>query len=319
MQLALFLPPQPTEMWTLAAQLGVTDAVSSLPRGRDGTSPTWDYFSLLHMRQRFADAGLHLSVIESWPPMDRVRLGLPGREEELDHICELITNMGALGIHVWCYNFMAVFGWLRTSTTIRTRGGALVSGYDHSFMEHAPLTEAGIVSEEQLWDGFAYFLERVLPVAEKSGVHLALHPDDPPLSPIRGVARIFSNVDAFKRAVEMVPSEYNGITFCQGNFAAMGANIPEAIRYFGERGKIHFVHFRDVRGTATHFAETFHDDGQTNMVEAMRCYQEIGFQGPIRPDHVPTMEGDANDTPGYTTRGRLYAIGYMRGLIDSLR
>jgi mannonate dehydratase len=319
MQLALFLPPQPTEMWTLAAQLGVTDAVSSLPRERDGTTSTWDYFSLLHMRQRFADAGLRLSVIESWPPMDRVRLGLPGREEELDHICELITNMGALGIRVWCYNFMAAFGWLRTSTTIRTRGGALVSGYDHSFMEHAPLTEAGIVSEEQLWDGFAYFLERVLPIAEKAGVHLALHPDDPPLSPIRGVARIFSNVDAFKRAVEMVPSEYNGITFCQGNFAAMGANIPEAIRYFGERGKIHFVHFRDVRGTASHFAETFHDDGQTNMVEAMRCYQEIGFQGPIRPDHVPTMEGDANDTPGYTTRGRLYAIGYMRGLIDSLR
>jgi mannonate dehydratase len=117
----------------------------------------------------------------------------------------------------------------------------------------------------------------------------------------------------------MVPSEYNGITFCQGNFAAMGANIPETIRYFGERGKIHFVHFRDVRGTAAHFVETLHDDGQTNMVEAMRCYQEIGFQGPIRPDHVPTMEGDANDTPGYTTRGRLYAIGYMRGLIDSLR
>lgn len=318
MRLALFLPPQPTEMWPLAAQLGVSDAVCSLPRGRDGTSPLWDYLSLLHMKQRLADAGLNLSVIESSPPMDRVRLGLPGREEELDHICELLTNMGAVGIHVWCYNFMAVFGWLRTSTSIRTRGGALVSGYDHSLMERAPLTAAGTVSEEQLWDSFAYFLERVLPIAEKAGVRLALHPDDPPLSPIRGVARIFTNVDAFKRAMEIVPSDYNGITFCQGNFAAMGADIPNNIRYFGTRGKIHFVHFRDIRGTASRFVETFHDDGQTNMVEAMRCYREIGFEGPMRPDHVPTMEGDANDTPGYTTRGRLYAIGYMRGLMDSL-
>lgn len=319
MRLALFLPPEPTEMWRLATQMGVTDAVGSLPRARDGVTPLWDYLSLLHMKQRFADAALNLSVIESSPPMDRVRLGLPGREEELDHICELLTNMGALGIHVWCYNFMAVFGWLRTSTTIRTRGGALVSGYDHTFMENAPLTEAGIVSEEQLWDSFAYFLERVLPVAEKAGVRLALHPDDPPLSPIRGVARIFRSVEAFKRAIDMIPSDYNGITFCQGNFAAMGANIPEAIRYFGGRDKIYFVHFRDVSGTAAHFVETFHDDGPTDMLQAMRCYHEIGFDGPIRPDHVPTMEGDANDTPGYTTRGRLYAIGYMRGLMDSLR
>jgi mannonate dehydratase len=319
MRLALFLPPEPNELWRLAAQLGVTDAVTGLPRNRAGSGPALDFLSLLHMKQRFADAGLAVSVIESSPPMDRIKLGLPGRDEEIEHICEMLTNMGAVGIPVWCYNFMAVFGWMRTSTAIPTRGGALVTGYDHELMRAAPLTEAGTVSAEKLWDNYTYFLERVVPVAEQARVRLALHPDDPPISPIRGIARIIINVDAFKRALEMVPSDYNGITFCQGSFSTMGADIPAAIRYFGERRKIHFAHFRDIRGTASRFVETFHDDGQTNMAEAMRCYQEIGFDGPMRPDHVPTMEGDANDTPAYTTRGRLYAIGYMRGLLEGLQ
>jgi mannonate dehydratase len=319
MQLALFLPPEQNELWKLAVQLGVTDAVTSLPHNRPGSAPTWDFLPLLHMKQRFADAGLTVSVIESSPPMDRIKLGLPGRDEEIDHICEMLTNMGAVGIPVWCYNFMAVFGWMRTSTTIPTRGGALVTGYDHELMRAAPLTYAGTVSAEKLWDNYAYFLERIVPVAERAQVRLALHPDDPPISPIRGIARIFINVEAFTRALEMIPSDYNGITFCQGSFATMGADIPAAIRYFGQRQKIHFVHFRDIRGTALRFVETFHDDGQTNMAEAMRCYQEIGFTGPMRPDHVPTMEGDANDTPAYTTRGRLYAIGYMRGLMEGLQ
>jgi mannonate dehydratase len=186
-------------------------------------------------------------------------------------------------------------------------------------MAGAPLTEAGIVGEEQLWDAFAYFLEQVIPVAERAGVKLALHPDDPPLSPIRGVSRIFRGVDAFRRAIEMRPSPCNGITFCQGNFKAMGADIPTAIRQFSQLGAMHFVHFRDVRGTAERFVETFHDDGPTDMLAAMRTYQEVGFDGVMRPDHVPTLEGDANDTPGYTTRGRLYAIGYMRGLQEAAR
>ncbi|TMD59805.1 MAG: TIM barrel protein [Chloroflexi bacterium] len=317
MRLAMFLPPQPNEMWRLATQLGVTDAVSALPRLLPAGPPMWDFSSFLLMKQRFADAGLTLSVIENWPPMDCIRLGLPGRDEEIEHICEMLTNMGAVGIGVWCYNFMAVFGWLRTSTSTLARGGALVTSYDHSLMREAPLTEFGTVSEEQLWDNFAYFLERVVPVAERARVKLALHPDDPPISPIRGIARIITSVDALKRAIELVPSEWNGLTFCQGSIATMGADIPTAIRYFGERQKIHFVHFRDIRGTASRFVETFQDDGPTDMLEAMRCYQGIGFDGPIRPDHVPTLEGDDNITPGYTTRGRLYAVGYMRGLMEA--
>ncbi len=319
MRLAMFLPTQPTEMWRLAVQLGVTDAVTGLPQQLPGGAFVWDFLPLLHLKQRFADAGLTLSVIESTPPMNLIRLGLPGRDEAIEQICQLLTNMGAVGIRVWCYNFMAVFGWFRTSTTTLARGGALVTSYDHELMRDAPLTEFGTISEERLWDNFAYFLERVVPVAEQARVKLALHPDDPPISPIRGIARIFTSVEALQRAVELVPSEYNGITFCQGTIATMGADIPAAIRFFGQRQKIHFVHFRDIRGTATRFVETFHDNGQTDMLEAMRCYQEIDFNGPMRPDHVPALEGDDNITPGYTTRGRLYAIGYMRGLMEAVQ
>ena len=316
MKFAFFLQPEPNEMWQVAAQLGVTEAVASLPRARSGGLAPWDFLPLLHMKQRFANVGLNVAVIESAPPMDSIKLGLPGRDEEIDHVCELLTNMGAVGIPVWCYNFMAVFGWLRTSTSTPSRGGALVTSYDHELMAQAPLTEAGVVSEEQLWDNFAYFLERVVPVAERAGVKLALHPDDPPISPIRGVSRIFTNVEAFKRAMALVPSPYNGLTFCQGSFSTMGANIPATIRAL--KDYIQFVHFRDIRGTARRFVETFHDDGPTNMLEAMRCYHEIGFDGVMRPDHVPTLAGDANDTPGYTTRGRIYALGYMRGLAEAL-
>jgi mannonate dehydratase len=316
MRFALFLPTEPNEMWKLAVQLGVTEAVTGIPHERPGGRWSWDFLPLLHMKQRFADIGLGVAVIESTPPMNCVKLGLPGRDEEIAHVCELLTNMGAVGIPVWCYNFMAVFGWLRTSQSTVARGGALVTSYDHELMAKAPLTEAGVVSEEQLWDNFAYFLERVVPVAEQAGVKLALHPDDPPISPIRGVGRIFTSVEAFQRAIALVPSAYNGLTFCQGSFATMGVDIPTAIHTLREH--IHFVHFRDIRGTASRFVETFHDNGPTDMLAAMRCYQEIGFSGVMRPDHVPTLEGDANDTPGYTTRGRIYAIGYMRGLAEAL-
>lgn len=313
MRFAFYLPQQPNELWRLAAQLGVSDAVTGPPHDLEQAS------AFAQLKQRFATAGLNLSVIEGWPPMDRVRLGLPGRDEEMEQLSQMVSAMGAAGISIWCYNFMAVFNWLRTSTAIPERGGALVTGYDHALMEQAPLTEYGEISEERLWDNYAYFLERIVPVAERAGVKLALHPDDPPISPIRGVARIFRSAAAFKRALELVPSAAHGITLCQGSFATMGEPIPETIRYFGERGKIHFVHFRDVRGTARSFVETFHDNGQTDMLKAMRCYREIGFEGPMRPDHVPTLEGDSNDTPGYTTRGRIYAIGYMRGLLEATR
>jgi mannonate dehydratase len=227
--------------------------------------------------------------------------------------------MGRLGIPVWCYNWMPVVGWVRTTLSARGRGGAIVSAYDHAQMVSAPPTWAGTVEAETLWTNLRWFLERVCPVAEEAGVTLALHPDDPPLSPLRGIGRIMRSLDAFQRVIDMADSPYNGITLCQGNFALMTGDLPAAIRHFGRQNKIFFVHMRDVHGTPDKFVETFHDDGPTDMLAAMRGYHALGFAGPMRPDHVPTLAGDANDPPGYTTRGRLYAIGYMRGLREAVR
>ena len=318
-QLAEVFPPYPSPVWTIAKQVGINYAVTGVPDSPDGPPP-WDYMHLLRLKQRFSDAGLDLKVIESAPAsiMEPVKLGLPNREERIERFCELITNMGKVGIPVMCYNWMAGFGWMRTSMTIPARGGALVTGYDHSLMQDAPPTEYGTITEEALWDNMTDFLRRVVPVAEQAKVKLAVHPDDPPISPIRGIGRILTNPDAFQRVIDTVPSPYNGITFCQGNFSAMQADVPAEIRRFGKQGQIHFVHFRDVRGGPAKFEETFHDEGQTDMFATMRAYQEIGFEGPMRPDHVPTMAGEDNSHPGYEVLGRLFAIGYIKGLIEGV-
>jgi mannonate dehydratase len=249
--------------------------------------------------------------------MDALRLGQPGREEELEAVSTLIRNMGALGIRVWCYNWMPVFGWLRTSLAESARGGAAVSGCDYSRLANWPLTSAGVVDSETLWASLEWFLERVCPVAEEAGVTLAMHPDDPPITPIGGIARIMSSVASFERLLELSPSSANALTFCQGNFTLMTDDVPSLIRRFGSR--IAFVHFRDVRGTPERFVETFHDDGQTDMFACMRAYRDIDFRGVIRVDHVPTLEGDAASVAGYSHQGRLHAIGYMTGLREAVQ
>lgn len=316
--IAEYLPWEPTPLWKLAVQAGATHAVGSFRS--TGTMPDrpWELAHLRGLKERCERAGLELSVMECSPPMQKIRLGLTGREEELDLFCEMLRNMGELGIPVICYNFMAVFGWMRTRTAIPARGGALVTGYFHEDVKNLPMTEYGEVSEERLWENFAYFLRSVVPVAEKANVRLALHPDDPPLSPIRGIGRIFRSVDAFQRALDLVPSPNNGITMCQGNFTLMTDDLPGVIRDFGRQERIHFVHFRDVRGTPDQFVETFHEAGKTDMLACMRAYKDIGFTGVLRPDHVPTMEGDSNDDPCYSSVGRLLAIGYIMGLQEAV-
>ena len=320
MKIALALGPQAGPVWTLAKQCGVDYVVGGInlhpvPNASKEQQP-YSYMSLARVKAAYEDGGFKLEVIESRPPMEKVKLGLPGRDEEIDVVCELIRNMGALGIPVWCPAWMPVLSVIRTSRTIPSRGGAQVSGYDHKYMRNAPLTEHGVITEEQQWDNLKYFLERVVPVAEEANVKLAMHPDDPPLSPIRGVARIMSSVENYQKLIELVPSPVNGIALCQGNFTLMTDNLPDVIRHFGQQGKIFFVHFRDVRGTAEKFAETFHDDGQTDMAACVRAYREIGYEGVCRPDHYPQM-GDAGlrDEHGLA---RLFAIGYLKGLLEAV-
>jgi mannonate dehydratase len=318
-EILLERPPHP--FWTVLRQLGIEHAVGILPRHFSdwresaGDQP-WDYVPLAHYRDEVEAAGMRLAAVEDNPPMDRLRLGLPGRDEELEAVLTLIRNMGRLGIPVWCYNWMPVVGWLRTTLSARGRGGAIVSAYDHERMASAPPTWAGTVEAEQLWESLRWFLERACPVAEEAGVTLALHPDDPPLSPIRGIARIMSSVDAFERLVELNPSPANALTLCQGNFALMTDDLPGTIRRLGSR--IAFAHFRDVRGTPERFVETFHDDGPTDMLGCMRAYRDVGFTGVLRSDHVPTIEGDQAAVAGYSHNARLHAIGYLAGLNAAL-
>jgi mannonate dehydratase len=319
-ELAEMLPPTPSPLWTLARQMGLEYAVGGLPFDdpQNGTDKPWDYLPLLRTKQRYQSAGFKLAVIESRPPYNKVKRGLPGRDEEIDGICTLIENMGKLGIAVWCYEWMTDFNWLRTNTSTPARGGSIVTSFDASLLRDAPPTESGPISEEELWANLEYFLKRVVPVAEKANVKLAMHPDDPPLSPIRGVARIMRSVDHYQRLLDLVPSPANGITLCQGNFALMANDLPSVIRKFCNQKKVFFVHFRDVRGTPEKFTETWHDEGQTDLVECMRAYRDVGFEGVLRPDHVPTVEGDLNDRPGYSAYGRLYAIGYIRGIREAV-
>lgn len=306
-----------TVLWDQVKQIGVNHVVTSMPAAH-GDEKGWDYMPMLRMKNAFDDAGLSASVIESAPPMHKIKLGTEGREEEFDNVCTFVSNMGRVGIKTWCYNWMAILNWLRTSSTIPTRGGAVVTGYDHEMMKSAPLTEAGEVPESLLWETLHEFLERVVPVAEEAGVEMAMHPDDPPLSPIRGIGRIMRTVDNFQKLVDLVPSSSNGITFCQGNFALMTDDQPAAIRDFGKQGKIFFVHFRDVKGHKEKYQETFHDDGPTDMMECLRAYRDIDFNGVLRPDHVPTLSGDSNDNPGYSAIARLFAVGYIKGLREAV-
>jgi mannonate dehydratase len=313
-RLSLILPPEPDERWHLARQMGVDSAVIHPLEIGDGKTD-WNYDELNGLHNWLAEVGIDFSVLEGSVPLtDRIRLGKPGRDEDIETFKRFLRDCGEVGIPVVCYDWMAGIRWARTDLHVESRGGSYVTGYDDDKMVGGPEMDYTSITRDQLWEAIEYFLQAVVPVAEEAGVKLALHPDDPPRDSVRGVPRVANSVDAYDRILDVYDSEYNGVTFCQGNFAAMGVDVPEAIRHFGE--KINFVHFRDVEGDADRFVETWHDDGPTDMQAAMDAYREVGFDGPMRPDHVPTMAGEDNSNPGYHTRARLFAIGYMRGLLE---
>ena len=316
LEIAEFIAPTPSPLWKLAKQAGVDLAVGGLPF--DGLRPgegLCDLAPLTRMKAAYQAGGFDLSVIEARPPLNKAKRGLPGRDAEIATVCTLIENMGKLGVPVWCYEWMTDFNWVRTNMATPSRGGSVVTSFDLRDVP-ADLTKEPPISEDALWANLEYFLQKVLPVAEKAGVKLSMHPDDPPLSPIRGVGRIMRSVANYQRLIELADSPFNTITLCQGNFTLMTDDLPGVIRKFGK--KISFVHFRDVRGVPEKFEETWHDAGKTDMLACMRAYRDIGFDGVLRPDHVPTVEGDSNENAGYSSFGRLYAIGYIRGLREAV-
>ncbi len=318
-KLALILGPGETARFRLARQMGVNHAIVGVEGALSKVRPDQYVDTLAKIKAEFEAAGLGIAGVESHPvPAEKIKLGLPGRDEEIENYRAAIEALGKVGIPMVCYNFMAGLGWYRTNVNVQERGGALSSEFDNRDADRQGLTEWGEVSEEKIWQNMEHFLRAVIPVAEKAGVKMALHPDDPPISPLRGIGRILTSAANYRRVLNIVPSPVNGITFCQANFKLMGEDIQALAREWCHQKKIFFVHFRDVDGRREHFRETFHDNGPTDMARMLQVYQQSGFDGPMRPDHAPTMEGESNDHPGYAILGKIFAIGYMKGIMAGL-
>ena len=312
------------EVLRVLAALGVNHVCSSLPSEK--FDENWSVDGLIKLRERVESFGIRLGAVplplsshyitKSENP--NIMLGKsPERDREIDNICQMIRNCAKAGIPMVKYN-LTILGVVRTGTS-PGRGGAHYSTfvYDQAKQE-PPLTEAGPVSEELMWERITYFLRRVVPVAGEYKIKLACHPHDPAMPRdrgFRGVHRALGSVEGLKRFIEIMPSPYHGLNFCQGTVSEMLRNpreeIHDVIRYFGSRKKIFNVHFRNIRGGFLNFQETFPDDGDVNMLQAIRTYKEIGFDGMLMPDHVPKIDEDTNSHQAFA-----YAFGYIQALIQ---
>jgi len=306
------------------AAFGVEHICSTLPSTR--FDEHWSVEGLSQLRERVESHGIKLDMVPlplSSNYITRVEnpnimLGkVPERDREIENICQMIRNAAKAGIPALKYN-LSILGVVRTEIT-RGRGGARYSTFVYDKARQEPvLTEAGSVTEAVAWERITYFLNRVVPVAEEYKVRIACHPHDPGMPRdrgFRGVHRVLGNVDGLKRFIEIMPSQYHGLNFCQGTVSEMlndpAREVYDVIRYFGNRGKIFNVHFRNIRGRFLDFQETFPDDGDIDMIRAMRVYNEVGYDGMIMPDHVPTIDGDAGGLQAFA-----FAFGYIQALIQ---
>lgn len=298
--------------WDIGVQCGVKHGVIRLPE--DGQ---FDYTSLSHFRSvcdRFNSFGIKPVIVEPMPNElhDHIKAGDALRDESIEKAIAMFPHLHAVGIDTICFNFMAHVGWHRTRSDFPERGGAKVTAFDLADFKGTDKK----ITKEELWANYEYFINAAIPEAEKHGIKLALHPDDPPLERLDGVERIMISRDNIRHAVYGIKkSDSLGITMCQANFHVMGEDIKDVAREF--RDKIMFVHFRNTKGTPTSFRETFHDNGDIDMADIMRCYIENGIDVPVRVDHVPTLAGEVSDLPGYDALGRMFAIGYLKGILDS--
>jgi mannonate dehydratase len=297
-------------------QCGCDDFLLNTPRLPG--EKRWEFRDLLLLRTQAENAGLRLMALENVPISfyDQIMIGGPGREEQLENMKETVRNMGRAGIPILGYHFMPNSVW-RTSRDTPVRGGAKATAFNLELAKNAPLSHGRPYTEAEMWANYDWYLERILPVCEEAGVRMALHPDDPPCDfPLGGVPRLFRSFENFARAMERHPSPMHGLDFCHGCWSEMrgGAGVLDAIRYFGERGRIFYVHLRDVIGTADDFTEVFLGDGNVNPVETVKALKDSGFNGFIIDDHVPHMVDDT----GWGHRGRAWSTGYIKALIDAV-
>ncbi|HTX00989.1 MAG TPA: mannonate dehydratase [Acidimicrobiales bacterium] len=330
------------EYLAFARQLGVEGVQFNTPElpGEE----RWELGDLVVLRERVEAHGLRLEAIENLPHefYEQAMLGEEGRDAEIENVCATLRNLGRAGIPILGFHWLPTSVW-RTGFASRGRGGSVVSSFDLALAEdpsHAgelwiarrdkrvedkkdsfsrgELFEVGVQRDDsEMWAAYEYFVDAVVPVAEEAGVQLALHPDDPPVPSLGGVARIFRDVDALKRAADHSPGPGFAIDLCLGTVSEMGGEeaVLEAVRYLAPRRKIAYVHLRDVRGTVPSFVECFLGEGNYRPPVVLRELAAHGFDGFILDDHTPALVGDSP----YGHRGRAFALGYIQGLIEMMR
>jgi len=317
---------------------GIVSALHDVPVGE-----AWSGDAIGRLAADVDSAGLTLSVIESIPVHEDIKLGRGDLSRLLDNYAESVRNMGEVGVSVLCYNFMPIFDWTRTDLAMHLPDGSTALAYDDSRLEAIDLSRGtgdlpgwgaaydatqlrslldawSNVDAEKLWDNLSRFLEHVVPVAESAGVRMAIHPDDPPW-PIFGLPRIITNAAAFDRLIDIVDSPSNGITFCTGSLGASAENdLPAMAARFGKLDRIHFAHCRNVVRTGAHvFHEAPHptEFGDVNMLEVLRALADNGFDGPMRPDHGRMIWGESG-RPGYGLYDRALGAMYLYGMWEAL-
>ena len=306
------------------------------PKGNDFVSRIrggayYEADDLVALRKWIEGNGLKLSGIALglFPRWEKIIIGQAGRDKQIENWNKSIRSMGKAGIPQVQYNCMISAGasmplW-RTSAENVGRGGARIVRFDYSVARKVPITNYGEISAEKMWDNITYFLKATIPVAEETGVTMVMHPAAPQVPSLAGIARIIRSVESFDRVFKIMPSRANSMDFCLGCFSQMMDNehVYEAIRHFGKAGRIARVDFRGVKGTKEKFDEVFPDDGQLDMLKAVKVLKEVGFNGIIQMDHVPhlTSETDySNDIASGAIIGgkssRAFGFGYLKGILQ---
>ena len=302
------------EYFRFAAQYGATDILlnrADIP----GIGGRWELQDLVKLRLSAEQYGLKLAALENVPThfYDEIMLGGDGRDRQIENMIYTVRNIAKAGIPIFGYNWMPSMVWRTTPKSIRC--GALATAFDYEKAKKMPFTHSREYFEEEMWQNLEYWINIITPVAEEEGIRLGIHPCDPPVPVLGGIPQLLRSFDAYKRLIEIYPSDSNAIEFCQGTFSEMNDDIYEMIRYFGERKKILYVHFRNVSGQVPKFYEEFVNTGYVDMHKAMKIYHEVGYDSFFIDDHVPATFQDTS----YGHRGRAFAMGYIQALIESVQ
>ena len=307
------------------AGFGVNNICSGLPSPK--FDEAWSVDGLKRLKARVESFGITLDMVPlplSSSEISRsenpgILLANGDRDRQIDDICQMIRNCAQAGIYQAKYN-LTFIGIPRTPAT-PGRGPSRYSTFNYAEgKQDPPLTIAGPIDVDTYWERITYFLERVVPVAAEYKVRIGCHPQDPGMPKgkgWRGVETVLGSVDGLKRFISIKENPYHGLNFCQGTVSEMlekpGEEIFDVIRYFGSRKKIFSVHFRNIAGGFLNFRETFIDNGDVDMLKALRVYKEVGYDGMMMPDHVPQVEGDTGGMQGFA-----FAFGYIKALIAAV-